>query len=97
MLGEVLARWCRLAAIVADRYRETDLRQCHVPEVSIQSVRCVFSSTPLPHFVMPGLVPGISFNQLRRRMAGRMDGRNESGHDVVGIRCQRIGIWETAR
>ena len=30
-----------------------------VREISLPLIRCVFSSTTLPHFVMPGLVPGI--------------------------------------
>ena len=41
--------------------------------------RCMFSPTrPLPHAVMPGLVPGISIGQARRK---GVDGRNKSGHD----------------
>ena len=38
--------------------------------------------------VMPGLVPGIHLAQVRLRVGCRMDGRNESGHDVMGTRCE---------
>ena len=52
---------------------------------------------------MPGLVPGISCGQLRRRMVGRVDGRipgtspGWSGHDVSGARRDIIGLSQTAR
>ena len=48
-------------------------------------VRRVFSSAPLLHSVMPGLVPGISLRQLRQRVGKCVDGRNESGHDATGV------------
>ena len=47
------------------------------------------------HPVMPGLVPGISCGQLRRKA----DTRNQSGpgHDVSGARRDIIGLSQTAR
>ena len=53
--------------------------------IRIWSSLCTVSPTePLPHAVMPGLVPGISRNQDRWALGKRVDGRNESGHDVLG-------------
>ena len=49
----------------------------------------------LPHAVMPGLVPGIPLCQLRRRVEGRVDGRNKSGHDKAGLTWECVGNSRT--
>ena len=46
---------------------------------------------------MPGLVPGIHPGHVRPRVGGRMDGRNESGYDVVGGTARdRTNVWSGA-